>query len=124
MQTVATHVKKIDKQTMITNVLNIGEVIESLKGTRYSQVIRKNLETSGVLITDDHIYHVIDSPKSMGEILNKSTRFEMRDGQILLVKPNGIGFMGVITGIDDEGMNVVIAIEQIDSYRVMGGDLK
>lgn len=119
METIVSHLKQVNTKTMTTRIMTIQEVMETVKGD--PDEIRYSLQQYGSLMVSDHIYHVLDRPSELRETLNQSITFEMRDGQTHLIKVLGIGFMGTISGIDEQGMETWISLHQVNRYYVQRG---
>jgi hypothetical protein len=81
--------------------------------------IRITIEHFGVLKMGDMLYHPVRKEPYI-DLVGKSVLFEMKDGTDRLVKVQGIKFGDSIMGQDDEGMNVAIEMNQIDSYYLPG----
>lgn len=118
MNVLVSHVKQINQVTGITKIMKIGEFVEGMAGD--PEIVRSQIERWGSMMDGDNVYHVIDGPKSVSEVMGRSYIFTFRDGSEQMVRVMAVGFMGILGGIDNEGHYVYFELAEVESYRKPG----
>lgn len=117
MGTIATQVRQIDVRTGRNTIMSIAEMMAEHPG--HEDNIRITLQMAETIKMGNVIYHVIKGHPYIN-LLGKSIMFELKDGEYIQMKVQGIMFGEKLFGSDTEGLPILIGFDEIDSYFYPG----
>lgn len=110
-------VKEIDTKTGRTRIISVTDLMNDHPG--HEENIRITLEHFGTLKMGVVIYHPVKGMPYI-DLLGKSVQFELRDGEVIQMKIQGIMFGDKLSGIDTEGFPILVGFDEIDHYYLNG----